>query len=65
MLGRPVLHADVEIGDAVRDVVAYQSHSFDAVDAALRGFVGAPSFRTWLRHRLDMGFASEWTTTST
>jgi hypothetical protein len=51
------LQSSVEIGDARchRDL----AHSFDAIDAAFRGFVGVPAFEPSARSRVDVRISPE------
>lgn len=59
------LHAPEQIGDAVCDVVTDQPHALDALDAALRGFVGVPVLELGSGDRLNVGLATNVTTMST
>lgn len=55
----PVCQPSVKIRDAGGDVVAHQSHPFDAVDSAFGWLVGVAVLKPGSGDLLDTGFASE------
>jgi len=59
-----VAQLDPEGVDAGGDVVAHEAHAFDAVDAALGGFVGVPALDAGAVERLDVASRPRVMTTS-